>query len=1355
MTDDLHTYIEPELEARITALVLGEVSEFDVEELERMIEQQPELQIFRRRMEAMHELLGETVKPEKDEAWQLSDDRRDQLRRTFARQAEPACKASRVVSRAQWRSVIGIAACVVVCLVIFSVMDPLESPKSDFFTPQIISYQAGAETDSESSLKEKRSGSNQQWWLDRDESMVVDHLESDLEVDSLALGTESHGEKKMEKARGRSILLKTDLPKEVIEGTPRPLASPRPMTRGVARKPSAPSSSMAKVIASNARSNTAIPVPEVAEIQDLSMDFGTGSAFGDGLSIEGIQGNRSGALAMAEGEGDPFGGGGNSHGGGKGYAESDALLGDIPVVGALFSKTADKEERLEKSGSAVVWSGSHREKRSSGLGGTRIIDRETSAPSSSMGSVSAANTTSKPSIPVPEMDVSAPSDDLGNVDSFSYDKRADSNGADGRRDSRHGLNGKKGLDSIAKLGEDKSYERERRGGKASRKKDNKLSKDFNSELGLAAKSKRTAKSTRASESGGVFLSGGGVVLDSPATQIPGRAFEDGLAGESDGKTLSLNSSDYDGDEYAKAKIRIDGRVVVSDGLEDLSSSLRSLDQLTVDSGLQNEIHRGEGRGNKRKVADKKSDYYSAGYDRTRSNLLAEGDLAWKMDVPSEKTASLGPEPVARPATAPAKPVSGRAENKRQIKKEIADKKRNRSNSPAKKQKAMKVELQNKSERVAGLRKKLMATAEKTGIIYMETESGDRTVGINSGLVEMAEKELYSAERDKEQLTFQINKLLALDEDELIAVAADLPDVGFKEYYNKHVEWERELKTLKAEGLGAKHPAVVARQKAFDESKKSLGKRAVRVRESLTQRLTAMDYRVKKMQEVVNAKKDEGTATARDLQDFNIVRKEYQKALEAKNNAEVAYDLEKVKSSISRERTAKPKVKQIPAPKRPQALPEETKTSAQPFSTFSLNVADVSFKLAKVALLEKGQWPDAAKVRTEEYINAFDYGDPSPRRGEAVACAIEQTPHPFLQQRNLLRIGMKTAALGRSTPLRLTVLLDNSGSMEREDREASVLAAMRVLASQLGPQDKITLVGFARQPRLLVDRLRGDKAGKLVDVVANTPSEGGTNIEEALRLARKLAKRQHTKGAQDRIVLITDGVANLGNTVPEQLSREIEIMRQEGIAFDACGVGAEGLNDDILEALTRKGDGRYYFLNRPEDADSGFAKQLAGALSPAAKNVKVQVVFNQKRVTKYRLLGFEKHRLKKEDFRNDKVDAAEMAAEEAGNAVYQIQVNPDGEGDLGEVFVRFLDANTGRMVERSWPLAYESQMKPFDRATPSMQLAATAAMLGEKLHGTDAGSVRFQEISNTLGKLRAHYAANERVQDLIRMCEKVK
>lgn len=209
-------------------------------------------------------------------------------------------------------------------------------------------------------------------------------------------------------------------------------------------------------------------------------------------------------------------------------------------------------------------------------------------------------------------------------------------------------------------------------------------------------------------------------------------------------------------------------------------------------------------------------------------------------------------------------------------------------------KAIKMELQNKSDRVAELRKRLMDIAEKSGLIYIETERGDQTVGINKGLVEMAEKELYQAERDKEQLTFQINKLLSLDREELIAVVADLPDVGFKEYYNKYVEAKRDLQQMLAQGFGENHPDIVMRKTGITELETSLEKRAVSVRESLKHKLALLEGRVTKMQEVVNAKKDDGTRTARDIQEFNIARKEYQTALSIKDNMEIQYDREKTK-----------------------------------------------------------------------------------------------------------------------------------------------------------------------------------------------------------------------------------------------------------------------------------------------------------------------------------------------------------------------------------------------------------------------------------------------------------------------------
>lgn len=426
---------------------------------------------------------------------------------------------------------------------------------------------------------------------------------------------------------------------------------------------------------------------------------------------------------------------------------------------------------------------------------------------------------------------------------------------------------------------------------------------------------------------------------------------------------------------------------------------------------------------------------------------------------------------------------------------------------------------------------------------------------------------------------------------------------------------------------------------------------------------------------------------------------------------------------------------------------------QPYSTFSLHVSDVSFRLAQ-ATLAKGELPEAERIRTEEFYNAFDYGDPSPSTGQEVACRIEQSAHPLLQQRNLVRIAMKVAATGRGAgvPLRLTILLDTSGSMEREDRAESVRRAMDALAWLLGPKDSVTLIGFARTPRLLAEAVPGDEAAKLVELVKSTPSEGGTNLEEALKLAADKALKNKAEGAQNRIVLLTDGAANLGNADPEQLGAMIEKLRRQGVAFDACGVGAAGLNDEILEALTRKGDGRYYFLDRPEDADAGFARQLAGAFRPAAENVKVQVRFNPARVGKYRLIGFEKHRLAKEDFRNDKVDAAELAAEEAGVALYAVETLPEGEGEMGEVFVRFRDAASGRMVERSWTMPYDAAARAFDQASPSMQLAGVATLLAEKLRGLP---VELEALAPVVNRLRGHFAEDRRVGELVGMFERAR
>lgn len=441
---------------------------------------------------------------------------------------------------------------------------------------------------------------------------------------------------------------------------------------------------------------------------------------------------------------------------------------------------------------------------------------------------------------------------------------------------------------------------------------------------------------------------------------------------------------------------------------------------------------------------------------------------------------------------------------------------------------------------------------------------------------------------------------------------------------------------------------------------------------------------------------------------------------------------------------------------PKAL-NEILANEESTSTFSLHVSDVSFKLAQSAL-SQGEWPEPSKVRIEEFVNAFDYGDPLPSESEKIACQIEQSVHPFIQQRNLLRVAMRTAAAGRSssTPLRLTLLLDNSGSMERHDRQQTVQRAVALLAQQLKPIDQVTLISFARQPRLLADKVTGDQAGQLMELVVSLPSEGGTNIEAALQLAGEKALEQKIEGAQNRIVLLTDGAVNLGNANPERLSNQIVELRNLGIAFDAAGISAEGLNDEVLEAMTRKGDGRYYLLDTLESADEGFARQIAGALRPSAMNVKVQVEFNPQRVGRYKLLGFEKHLLDKEDFRDDSVDAAEMSAEEAGVAMYQFEAKPDGQGDVGSVSVRFRDMNSGHMVEKRWPILYRADAPHTDHAAPSMQIATAASLLAAKLKGDPLGAnVDLKSLSKLVAGLPEPQRQTKRVAELQEMIQQAR
>ncbi len=428
---------------------------------------------------------------------------------------------------------------------------------------------------------------------------------------------------------------------------------------------------------------------------------------------------------------------------------------------------------------------------------------------------------------------------------------------------------------------------------------------------------------------------------------------------------------------------------------------------------------------------------------------------------------------------------------------------------------------------------------------------------------------------------------------------------------------------------------------------------------------------------------------------------------------------------------------------------EIQTKDNAFSTFSLNVSDVSFKLV-AASLEQGRLPEPGTVRSEEFVNALNYRDPAPTGGEKLSFAWERAGDPFQHNRDLIRFSIQTAAVGRESgrPLNIVVLLDNSGSMERADRLAIVRRALLTLAEQMTPNDRISIVAFARTPRLWVNGMKGGDPKELVSRVMNLIPQGGTNLEAALDLGYEVARSHFRPDGNNRVILLTDGAANLGDVEPERLKAKTEAQRKEGIALDCFGIGWEGLNDGMLEALTRNADGRYGFLNTEREAREEFAEQLAGALQVAASNVKAQVEFNPRRVLSYRQIGYEKHQLKKEQFRDNTVDAAEIGAAESGTALYSIQVNHQGQGPLGVARIRFLNPGTGVYEELEWPLPYRKDAPSLADAGPSLRLAGTAAAFAEWLARSPyAGGVSPVALQNLLSGVADAYPNDERPKQL--------
>lgn len=331
-----------------------------------------------------------------------------------------------------------------------------------------------------------------------------------------------------------------------------------------------------------------------------------------------------------------------------------------------------------------------------------------------------------------------------------------------------------------------------------------------------------------------------------------------------------------------------------------------------------------------------------------------------------------------------------------------------------------------------------------------------------------------------------------------------------------------------------------------------------------------------------------------------------------------------------------------------------RTAEQPVSTFSLDVDTASYANVR-RFLRHGQKPPRDAVRVEELVNYFPYDYPRPTdTAEPFRSTVTVLPTPWNKDTRLLHIGIKGYDIDRSERPRLNLvfLIDVSGSMGPADRLPLLQQALRLLVEQLRPDDTVGIVTYAGRSGVLLEPTRGTDKGKIIAAIDGLGAGGSTAGAAGIDAAYRLAEAHFDKRAVNRVILGTDGDFNVGISDPRMLEQVIEDKRQTGIYLSIIGVGDNNYNDRLMQTLAQKGNGIAAYMNDLTEARKIFVDNMQ-SLFPIADDVKVQVEFNPAQVAEYRLIGYETRLLRREDFKNDRIDAGEVSAGHTVTAIYEI------------------------------------------------------------------------------------------------------
>ncbi|MEU1849937.1 von Willebrand factor type A domain-containing protein [Streptomyces sp. NPDC019990] len=407
--------------------------------------------------------------------------------------------------------------------------------------------------------------------------------------------------------------------------------------------------------------------------------------------------------------------------------------------------------------------------------------------------------------------------------------------------------------------------------------------------------------------------------------------------------------------------------------------------------------------------------------------------------------------------------------------------------------------------------------------------------------------------------------------------------------------------------------------------------------------------------------------------------------------------------------------------------EQDDRSADPgnLSTFALDVDTASYDYTRRALAD-GRFPDPSTVRPEEFVNSFrqDYERPD---GDGFSVTVDGA-RTGDEDWSLVRVGLATRAAertGERPPAALTFVIDVSGSMAERGRLDLARESLAVMTDRLRDDDSVALVTFSDEAEtvLPMTRLDGNRE-EVHDAIAELGTESSTNLGAGVETGYATAVEGLREGATNRVVLVSDALANTGDTDADTILRRISGERREhGITLFGVGVGSD-YGDALMERLADRGDGHTVYVSDERQAHEVFCEQLPRNIDLTARDAKAQVAFDPETVEEWRLVGYDNRRVADEDFRDDRVDGGEVGPGHTVTALYAVRTEPGAEGHLATATVRWLDPDTRHPHEESGDVETDALHDSLRAAPTRFQVTAVAAYFADALR---SGADRYDRL----------------------------